>query len=446
MDEIAGARWWRFDFHTHTPASADYGKGPHKSRLKRRTPREWLLDFMRAEIDCVAVTDHNSGAWIDRLKEENEALSAERPEGFRELHIFPGVEIAVTGGVHLLAVLDPCDRTGDIDALLGAVGLPPSHKADAEALTEKPFLDVVNEVQAAGGLAIPAHADTERGILRSYTGGTLRDALRCEHIVAMELADANYAPAGVAGEHWPNWSCVLGSDCHHPPGGDGSRFPGSHFTWVKMERPSMDGLRLALFDGPDLSVLRSDVAEDDPNGHASLVIDRLTIDEALYAGRPRPLRARFSPWMSAIIGGRGTGKSTLVEMLRLGLDRTGELPNALRDDFENFARVARLRTDQGALTPGTKVTVGLHKNGKRFRVVWSDGGGRLQIEEQSDAGEWSESPGKVSSRFPVRIFSQKQVFSLADDPSALLRLIDESAKVGLADWMARWRELETPFP
>ena len=27
-----GARWWKFDIHTHTPASADYGKGqvrPH---------------------------------------------------------------------------------------------------------------------------------------------------------------------------------------------------------------------------------------------------------------------------------------------------------------------------------------------------------------------------------------------------------------------------------
>ena len=57
-----GSRWWRFDFHTHTPASKDYGD-------KSITPHDWLLGFMRAGIDCVAVTDHNSGAWIDRLKE-----------------------------------------------------------------------------------------------------------------------------------------------------------------------------------------------------------------------------------------------------------------------------------------------------------------------------------------------------------------------------------------
>src|SRR5579875_2122211 len=65
-----GARWWKFDFHTHTPASEDYGKGSHQAQLRSRTPREWLLDFMRAGVDCVAITDHNSGAWVDPLKEE----------------------------------------------------------------------------------------------------------------------------------------------------------------------------------------------------------------------------------------------------------------------------------------------------------------------------------------------------------------------------------------
>ena len=64
-----GARWWKFDLHTHTPASQDYGKGPDQASEKGVAPRDWLLGFMRAGIDCVAVTDHNSGQWIDPLKE-----------------------------------------------------------------------------------------------------------------------------------------------------------------------------------------------------------------------------------------------------------------------------------------------------------------------------------------------------------------------------------------
>jgi hypothetical protein len=55
-----GARWWKFDFHAHTPESDDYGKGPNQETLKKRTPKEWVLDYMRAGVDCVAVTDHNA--------------------------------------------------------------------------------------------------------------------------------------------------------------------------------------------------------------------------------------------------------------------------------------------------------------------------------------------------------------------------------------------------
>ena len=30
----SGARWWKFDFHTHTPASDDYGSGIGQAPLK----------------------------------------------------------------------------------------------------------------------------------------------------------------------------------------------------------------------------------------------------------------------------------------------------------------------------------------------------------------------------------------------------------------------------
>ncbi|MCS6913628.1 MAG: hypothetical protein NZ890_10350, partial [Myxococcota bacterium] len=64
-----GARWWAFDFHTHTPASSDtqHWQAAHGTP-DEVTPEKWLLRFMAAGLDCVAVTDHNSGAWVDKLK------------------------------------------------------------------------------------------------------------------------------------------------------------------------------------------------------------------------------------------------------------------------------------------------------------------------------------------------------------------------------------------
>ena len=55
--QFSGARWWKFDFHTHTPKSMDF-------KDKDMSPESWLKAFMKKEIDCVAITDHNSGEWI----------------------------------------------------------------------------------------------------------------------------------------------------------------------------------------------------------------------------------------------------------------------------------------------------------------------------------------------------------------------------------------------
>ena len=50
-------------------ASFDYGIGsPDQEALKRRSYSDWLLDFMRVEIDCVVIADHNSGGGIDAAR------------------------------------------------------------------------------------------------------------------------------------------------------------------------------------------------------------------------------------------------------------------------------------------------------------------------------------------------------------------------------------------
>lgn len=88
-----GARWWKFDFHTHTPASQDYGKGPDQGSSQEITPADWLLAFMRSGVDCVAVTDHNSGKWIDELEQALDELAQQAHPEFRPVYLFPGVEI-----------------------------------------------------------------------------------------------------------------------------------------------------------------------------------------------------------------------------------------------------------------------------------------------------------------------------------------------------------------
>ncbi len=186
-----GARWWKFDFHTHTPASNDYGKGESQATLKNRTPKEWLLDYMHSGIECIAITDHNSGAWIDLLKSALAELASEQPADFRPIYLFPGVEISVHGGIHLLAILGCDNNTSDIDSLLGAIGFTGT-KGSSDAVTTKSFVEVVDAIVSAGGIAIPAHVDEDNGIFRQI-GNTLLQILDCEQIFAMELVDASYS-------------------------------------------------------------------------------------------------------------------------------------------------------------------------------------------------------------------------------------------------------------
>ena len=437
---LAGARWWKFDFHTHTPASEDYGKGPRQTLLLERSPREWLLDFMRAGIDCVAVTDHNTGGWVDCLKEANAALHDERPEDFRPLDLFPGVEINTHGGIHMLAILDPSKGKSDIDRLLGAVGLP--EDCSAGSITSRTPLEVAQVIDERGGLAIPAHVDSARGVLEQLSGPSLQEILECPWILAAEVANEDCLQKSHPS---PSWSFVLGSDSHHPDGPPGGRYPGSHYTWVKMGKPSIEGLRLALIDGNPLSVLRSDEDVGDPNRYASQVIESITIRDARYTGRPAPLRGHFSPWMTAIVGGRGTGKSTIVEMLRLALRRQDDMPDELRSGFNEFASVPEGRDDPGALTDHSEAVATVRKDDARFRVRWRYDGTGISVEEENPDGLWTPGVGDIHERFPARILSQKQVLALSRDPNSLLKVIDDSPQVNRADWDSRREELEARF-
>ena len=224
----------------------------------------------------------------------------------------------------------------------------------------------MRSITEGGGIAIPAHADDSHGILNAYQGQTLQQILNLNSILAAEVSDCRSLRSGSAGHQSVRWTPVLGSDSHHPAGKSGQKYPGSHFTWVKMGHPSIEGLRLALLDGASLSVRRSVEEPGDPNTHADLVVTSITVSDAMYTGRGSPLHLTFSPWMTSIIGGRGTGKSTVLEMMRLCLRRENELPEELLDDLGRFATVAQSDNAPGGLTDDTKIEVDMRKKWRTF--------------------------------------------------------------------------------
>ena len=317
-------------------------------------------------------------------------------------------------------------------------------KGSGNGVTRLSLIEVVDEVTSAGAIAIPAHADRERGLFKQLDGVTLQQLLDCKNIFAMELFDPDYNLPGTYTDQNPQWTEVLGSDSHHPSGSSEERYPGSHFTWVKMGTPEIEGLRLALLDG-SLSVIRSDREKDNnPNERAKLVLESMEVSQARYLGRSEPFTVEFNPWLNSIIGGRGTGKSTIVEFLRIVMRRNDELPEDLENDFEKYRKIYTDREERGLLTDEVTIKTVYRKDDSRFCVQWDHAGNLEPIKEEIE-GEWKRAEGDIRQRFPVRIYSQKQIFSLAKRPLALLGVVDEAPEVDRRSWEEKWRQAESKF-
>ncbi len=447
MLQFPGSRWWKFDFHTHTPASEDFGKGAEQAKLKMIAPEDWLLSFMRAGIDCVAVTDHNSGEWIDRLRTALAALQATPHPEFRPLYLFPGVEITANGGVHVLAVFAPSAQNTDVAKLLGAVGCAAKNGANDVAASSS-SVQVIGEIARLGAIPIVAHVDGHNGLFERRTvtsngvdtkefcmsGNTLGPLLDSTHLFAMEVCDPSAPMPPLYEQKRLNWARVLGSDAHHLAGVEGKRYPGSHFTWIKMGSPSLEGLRLALLDGNDFSIRRSDdhPVGVDPNKTPENWIESIEVREARFMGRGTPETFAFSPWLNALVGGRGTGKSTAVHFARAALARSDEVlrldeKSEPRVAFERFMDIPKFRERGGGLTQQSEVSVVYFHEGKRFRTTWK-ADESVAVEEARTDGTWARaSSQEVRERLPARIFSQGQILELAGRNSqALMEIIDQA--------------------
>jgi len=434
--DFPGARWWKFDFHTHTPASDDFMKGSTRKDVEEITPKRWLQRFMEAEINCVAITDHNCGNWIDVLQEtlEKFATAKNKPSWYRPLFLFPGVEITTSDDVHVLAIFDCSKSKSAIDDLLARVEC----QGGTEAMSTQSTDAIVDEIAKSGGIAIPAHIDGKKGLFQ-LPARRLERILGNENIFAWEVGEDHGKNLPKPNVSKNQRTQIKGSDTHfrdmvpHRSLDDGF----GTFTWIKMDQPSIEGLKLALRDGP--ASVNCNMC-DDPNSHADSVIEKLQVTKAKYMGRSAPLCCQFSPFLNAIIGGRGTGKSTMLEFMRLVLRREEDIPHTLTRESQKYYSVG----GDNLLIGESQISLIYKKGSVRYRLNWSAKTDLPPLEVREASG-WKVEPGEIRSLFPVRIYSQKQIFELAGRPRALLEIIDEAPEVGAKTIEDRTKELAIRF-
>jgi hypothetical protein len=251
MDRTTDNRkWWKIDFHTHSPESND-------THMDGVTEYDWLLAFMHAEIDAVAITDHNTGSWIDRIKNAYSILEDNNNPGFRSLIIFPGVEITTCENIHLLAIFKPQSNTPSIESFLDQIGCPSEMRGEASCSADAGIGKIISMIQKSNGIAIPAHIDRKKGRgMFCLNSDPLSDLIASGKISVVESSGlVSDWPDPYQNNPW-NWAIITGSDTHTLNDDDPiSRTPGSVLTRIFTDSLEFDNLR-AFFQSGNSGIVR----------------------------------------------------------------------------------------------------------------------------------------------------------------------------------------------
>lgn len=305
-----GARFLRADLHIHTyGVSADVRDGQMTVSTLVQTARD-------RDLDVIAVTDHNAIDSVEELLELGPKAG---------LTAFPGVEIT-TGEGHVLVYFAP-DQYPAFAKWFVAIDFKQDESGDRYTLT--PIRDLLDGVEKAGGVAIPAHIGRDNTGFLSRVSPQIEEAViaspallgveidRPEEGVWYSETDAGdgvqrrkevlrkriQALGEVVGPRLPK---LLFSDAHSLDRIGRDRDGNDRVTRIKMSEPSFDAFRTALAD-PDARIkLEAQLAP----AYTQVVGARF------IGGFLDGQEIAFSPNLTCLIGGRGTGKSTAIDGVR----------------------------------------------------------------------------------------------------------------------------------
>ena len=185
---------------------------------------------------------------------------------------------------------------------------------------------------------------------------------------------------------------------------------GSHSTWIKWATPTAEALRQACL----AQELR--ISQEQPR-LPSIVISGITVSNSTFLG---PIELEFNPQYNALIGGRGTGKSTILEYLRWAL--CDQPPAVTDEDAPNYqARRTRL-IDQTLKAVNSTVDARFIVNEVPHVVRRRSEDASVSIKVgSSEFRECSED--EVRSLLPIQAYSQKQLSDVSVRADELLRFV-----------------------
>ena len=395
-----GAHWIR--------AALQINPYAYKGKNQPSTSFSTEADYNKALLDecetlgigLIAITDH----WA--VDTASGLIAAATNRGIVAL---PGFEANSSEGVHLLVIFEAGTELSAVNAAIGACGVQPGCD---NGTTGNPFKDILEQMTNRGALVIPAHVNVPNGgMLTGRAGSPLVAMIKDEnlHAIAITPSQANGTGQDKIRNNQKPYdrkhplAVVYADDVVHPNQlkADGAT------SWFKVSSARVESFKLAV------RTPETRTAIADPTGAPRTLLREISWTGGFLDGVTIPI----SSDLTALIGGRGTGKSTVIESLRyaLGLSPIGQ--DATKDHKAIVGKVVR----SGTIIKVEVETVSPTPRSFTIERVVPD----PPIVRDASGTATSQRPIDVAGL--VEVFGQHELAELANNPASVANMVQRFA-------------------
>lgn len=415
---MKGLRWYKCDFHLHTSAS--------KCFTGDKSLNKWIDKVYEEGLECIAVTDHNTAENIDKIK----TLGKEKG-----IVVFPGVEITCSDAkVHMLVIFDINKDKLYVEDFLIKCNINRRDFGKSEIQSVKSIDQIVDIANEMGGIVIPAHIDDEQCSLESVGHYVKRTFLNRGDVIGVQVVEDSYLDK-------PIYKDVISKKCatltfsdnphkdnHLNHGIDGI---GKRYTWIKLsQKPNLNSLRQA-FIMSNLRVKNDFEIDIYPYKEPNTWIKKINVVNSCISEN---IEIEFSPQMNTIIGGRGSGKSSILKFIfgMLRKNETIEKEENLMDivkEYDNFFKVNK--DGIGVFKEETIIKLTIVKGNIDYFICLSDFKGeefntKIYTEKNGEK-EYIEDKNFIYFLSEgIEVYLQKQIYQIAKNTNILKDSIDKN--------------------
>lgn len=430
-----GAHFYKCDFQVHTPRDSRWNGTDAVTLEERKIYAEELIQACREKgINAIAITDHHDFAFFPYIRKaaQDELDDVGQPvsENMRVV-VFPGIELTLTApSCQALLILDAEFPENLLASVLTALSISPASSEDLKhASTQRIPQTVVSNLthlyqkldtlQGINGRFIVFPNVTEGSANRLLRTGSadFYKTMPCVGGYVDGLAQFGTGITSIInGKNreygFKSIAIFQTSDNRKRNHAD----LGKHTTWVKWSRPTAEALRQACL------AKESRLSQDDPE-LPNIWINSISVSNSKFLGR---VELDFNQQYNAVIGGRGTGKSTILEYLRWGLcdqpvdnsdfDIIPPVQSKRRKLIEDTLR--RLEGEVNVVFTINKIRHIVKRNSKTNDIL-------LKI---SDSEFSPTTEQEIRNLLPIRAYSQKQLSNIGIRIEELKRFVELPVK------------------